>query len=83
MNEIEFGLSTVNTRCGTEYKTPDEVILGAAQLAEKMIASEDVDYEYDGHIMALDLFRAAKLVGPLRSEIMIEASKIWLKRNRG
>ena len=80
--EIELGISTVNQRCNTKYESPDDVIIGAAQLAEQMIAGEDVDFEFDSHIMALDLFRAGGLIRPLRSEIMVEASKIWLSRNQ-
>lgn len=80
--EIELGISTVNQRCNAKYKAPDEVIIGAAQLAEQMVAGEDVCFEYDAHIMALDLFRAGGVVGPLRSEAMAEASKIWLSRNQ-
>ena len=80
--EIELGISTVNQRCNTKYEAPNDVIVGAAQLAEQMIAGEDVCFEYDAHVMALDLFRAGGVVRPLRSEAMIEASKIWLSRNQ-
>ncbi len=81
--EIDLGISTVNQRCNAKYEAPDDIIIGAAQLAEQIIAGEeDVDFEFDSHIMALDLFRAGGVVRPLRSEAMIEASKIWLSRNQ-
>ena len=81
--EIELGISTVNERCNEKQEFPDDVIVGAAKLTEQMIAGEeDVDFLFDSHIMALDLFRAGGVVGPLRSEAMIEASKIWLSRNQ-
>ena len=81
MNEVKIGLDFVNSRCGTEYSSPDEVINGANQLAAEIIDGKNVDYEFDSHIMALDLFRAGGVVRPLRSKSMIEASKIWLSRN--
>ena len=80
--EIELGISTVNQRCNVKYEFPDDVIVGAAQLAEQMIAGEDVCFEFDAHVMALDLFRAGGVVGPLRSEAILAASKIWLSRNQ-
>lgn len=80
--EIEIGLEFVNERCNTNYKNPDEVISGAVQLADKMLAGEDdVDYEFDSHIMAIDLFRAGGVMRPLRSYNMRKASEIWLSRN--
>ena len=79
--EIDLGLETVNSRCRTDYTSPDEVIVGAAELADKMLNGKNADYEFDSHIMALDLFRAGGVVGPLRSEAILAASKIWLSRN--
>lgn len=79
--EINLAMETVNSRCGTEYSSPDEVINGANQLAAEIIDGKNVDYEFDSHIMALDLFRAGGVVRPLRSKTMIDASKIWLSRN--
>lgn len=79
--EIDLGLETVNSRCGTGYTSPDEVIVGAAELADKMLNKENVDFEFDSHIMALNLFRAGGLFRPLRSEAMIKASKIWLSKH--
>ena len=79
--EIDLGLETVNSRCGTDYTSPDEVIVGAAELADKMLNNENVDYEFDSHIMALDLFRAGGVIRPLRSEVIIKASQIWLSKN--
>ena len=81
MNEVKIGLDFVNSRCDTEYSSPDEVINGANQLAAEIIDCKNVDYEFDSHIMALDLFRAGGVVRPLRSKTMIDASKIWLSRN--
>lgn len=79
--EIELGISTVNERCGTDYATVDEVIVGAAELAKRMLNNEKVDFEFDSHIMALDLFRAGGAVRPIRSAAIIRASQIWLSRN--
>ena len=81
MNEVKIGLDFVNSRCCTEYTSPNEVINGANQLAEEIIDDKNVDFEFDSHIMALDLFRAGGVVRPLRSKTMIDASKIWLSRN--
>lgn len=81
MNEIEIGLEFVNERCNTNYGTPDEVICGAVQLADKVLAGEDVDFEFDSHIMAIDLFRAGGVIRPLRSYNMRKASEIWLSRH--
>ena len=82
VREIEWSFEYVNSRSNTDYKTPDEIIFGAEQLAESILAGEDdVDYLYDNHIMALDLLRAGKIIGPLRSYNMVCASKIWLSRN--
>ena len=81
VDEVKLGISVVNQRCGTNYETPDEVILGAAKLAEAMISGENVDFEFDSHIMAIDLFRAGGVVRPLRSYAIRKASKIWLSRN--
>lgn len=82
MNEIQKGLEYVNSRSNKDYETIDEVINGAAQLAARIVAGEDcIDLDYDNHIMALDLFRAGGVVGPLRSASMREASQIWLSRN--
>lgn len=81
MDEINLGISVVNERCGTNYETPDEVIIGAAKLAEAIIDGKNVDYEFDSHIMAIDLFRAGGVVRPLRSYAIRKASEIWLSRN--
>lgn len=81
MNEVKIGLDFVNSRCDTEYTSPNEVINGANQLSEEIIDGKNVDFQFDSHIMALDLFRAGGVVRPLRSKSMIEASKIWLSRN--
>lgn len=81
VNEIDFGISIVNKRCGTNYETTDEVIIGATKLAEAMINGENVDFEFDSHIMAIDLFRAGGVVRPLRSYAIRKASDIWLSRN--
>lgn len=79
--EIKLGISVVNERCGTDYKTVDEVIEGATRLAKAIILGENRDYEFDSHIMAIDLFRAGGVMRPLRSYEMRQASKIWLSRN--
>lgn len=79
--EVDLGISVVNERCGTNYTNPDEVIEGAAKLAESMIEGEAVDYQFDSHIMAIDLFRAGGVMRPLRSNNMSLASRIWLSRN--
>lgn len=80
--EIQKGLDYVNLRSNKDYKNPDDVIMGAAQLAARIVAGEEgLDAFYDDHIMALDLFRAGGVVGPLRSASMREASQIWLSRN--
>ena len=81
MNEVKICLDFVNSRCDTEYTSPNEVINGANQLSEEIIDGKNVDFQFDSHIMALDLFRAGGVVRPLRSKSMIEASKIWLSRN--
>ena len=82
MNEIQKGLEYVNYRSNTDYENPDDVIIGAAQLAARILAGEEgLDMYYDDHIMALDLFRAGGVVGPLRSYNMRLASDIWLLRN--
>lgn len=79
--EVDLGISVVNERCGTNYTNPDEVIEGAVKLAEVMIEGQDVDYEFDSHIMAIDLFRAGGVMRPLKSYNMRLASGIWLSRN--
>lgn len=82
MNEIEKGLEYVNSRSNKDYVTIDEVINETEQLAARIVAGEEgLDMYYDDHIMALDLFRAGGVVGPLRSTTMSEASQIWLSRN--
>ena len=81
MNEIGKGLEYVNSRSNTDYENPDDVIIGAAKLAEAIIGGENVDFEFDSHIMAIDLFRAGGVVRPLRSYAIRKASDIWLSRN--
>lgn len=82
MDEIEKGLEYVNSRSKTNYKNPDDVIMGAAQLAERIVAGEDgLDMYFDDHIMAIDLFRVGGVIRPLRSYNMRLASDIWLSRN--
>ena len=82
MNEIEKGLAYVNSRSKTNYKNPNDVIMGAAQLAERIVAGEEgLDMYFDDHIMAIDLFRVGGVIRPLRSATMREASQIWLSIN--
>ena len=81
VDEVKLGISFVNQRCGTNYENPDEVIIGAAKLAEAIIGGENVDFEFDSHIMAIDLFRAGGVVRPLQSYAIRKASDIWLSRN--
>lgn len=83
VDEIKMGLEFVNSRCKTNYEAPDEVILGATQLADKILAGEDADFKFDSHILAINLFRAGGVIQPLRSYNMRKASKIWLSRNSG
>ena len=82
MNEIGKGLEYVNSRSNTDYENPDDVIIGAAQLAARIIAGEEgLDMYFDDHIMALDFFRAGGVVRPLQSYAIRKASDIWLSRN--
>ena len=82
VNEIEIGLDFVNDRCNTSYSNPEEVIVAAEQLAVQLLAGEDVDYEFDGHRMAVSLFYSShKMARPLESVTMRRVCELWLDRH--
>lgn len=81
MNEIEIGLEFVNERCNTSYTNPEDVIVAGEQLAVQLLASEDVDYGFDSHRMAVSLFASGGVMRPLESATMREACELWLNRH--
>ena len=82
VNEISIGLDFVNSRCNTSYTNPEDVIVAGEQLAAKLLAGEDVDFEFDSHRMAVSLFASSREVArPLESATMREACELWLNRH--
>ena len=82
VNEVEIGLEFINERCGTNYTSPEDVLIDCEDYAARLVAGESVDFEYDAFRMAVSLFASShEVMRPLESATARKASDMWLDRH--